>query len=179
MAGATLAQLRCNRKLLWGKKKMAWSRCGRWHAFNAKWQLLLSCLPLGKNVWTTSEKLGQKKTLPQTAARIQINRGRRVSERLAEEQHRKRYRCRTDTGTCSASFGWQFACTRQPSTANSCLLGTCTSIFCCFFAQLPLCTHPPTPLHTPPHAQPLSVGSTGFERVLRCNPLQKRVCAIN
>lgn len=47
-------------------------------AFNAKWLLLLlsCCLPLGKNVWTTSEKRQQAKkecALLQSAARIQIN----------------------------------------------------------------------------------------------------------
>jgi len=72
----------------------------------------------GKNVRTTSEKKATKKgggsgwlgwlggeDCPD-ASRIQINSVRNFSS--------------SAEGTCFASFGWQFACTRQPSTANSC-----------------------------------------------------------
>lgn len=62
---------------------------------------------LGEKLWKTGWKWDGSEDCPVTS-RIQINSVRNFSSSAG--------------GTCFASFGWRFACTRQPSTANSCWL---------------------------------------------------------
>lgn len=115
---ATLGQLKGEAR---GRVRYRYAGCGC--AFNAQWQLLLSCcLPLGKNVWTTSEAEQEKNLRCFGPQRAYKSTGH--SSRRGEAERKWGEACwaclhNGHTGTCSASFWWQFACTRQPSTANS------------------------------------------------------------